>query len=70
MDEREIRELIVKQRDAWRRMRADIKRRPKPWSPEIASKYEQYDLVAVVLNELLELIEWGPDDSDGDGDAR
>lgn len=57
MGDAEIRDLIREKRDTWRKMANGIKSRPKPWTAETACRYEQYDLVAMVMNELLELTE-------------
>lgn len=54
--EADIIALIREQSDQWRKMRDDIKDRPKPWNVSTAAAYEQYDLIAIVLNELIELI--------------
>jgi hypothetical protein len=53
----EVRDLIRENRDTWRKMRDEIKRRPKPWTVDVACRYESYGLVEMVLDELLELTE-------------
>lgn len=60
MNETEMRTLIRVKRDTWRNMRDNLMKRELPWVVELSSRYESYDLVASVLNELLELIEDQP----------